>query len=54
MTVYTIGVGFTITICDIIYMGGEVVDLTDEQFELHKHKLEGTASNNDFSLTSDL
>ena len=45
MTIYSIRIGFTITIGDIIYMGGETVDLTDEQFELHKHKLEGTVSN---------
>ncbi|MEM7756570.1 MAG: IPT/TIG domain-containing protein [Cyanobacteria bacterium P01_A01_bin.40] len=42
--IHTIRPGFTITLEDTIYVGGEEVNLTDEQFELNKHKLEGVES----------
>ncbi len=41
MTIYTIRAGFTITLGSTVYQGGNQIDLTPEQFELHKHKLEG-------------
>lgn len=41
MAVYTIRSGFTINLNGSIYQGGEEVELTDNQFKLHKHKLEG-------------
>ena len=44
MTIHTIRPGFTITLGNITYVGGEEVDLTDEEFELNKHKLEGVES----------
>ena len=44
MATYTIRPGFTIPLGLTIYIGGEEVDLTSAEFELHKHKLEGTES----------
>lgn len=41
MSVYTIRPEFSIQLGQIIFSGGEEVDLTDAEFELHKHKLEG-------------
>ena len=45
MAVYTIRPGFTIAIDSTVYQGGDSVNLSDEQFLLHKHKLEGVGSN---------
>lgn len=45
MTTYTIRLGdFSITKDGNIYAGGDEVDLTIEEFYLHKHKLEGVES----------
>lgn len=44
MAVHTIRPEFTITKGSIIYIAGDQVDLTEAEFELHKHKLEGTES----------
>ena len=44
MAVHTIRPEFTITKDSVIYIGGDEVDLTEAEFELHKHKLEGTES----------
>lgn len=44
MTIYTIRPEFTIQLGALVYQGGEDVDLTDAEFELHKHKLEGVES----------
>lgn len=42
--IHTIRPGFTITQGLVTYVGGEEVDLTAAEFELHKHKLEGVES----------
>ncbi len=44
MTIYTIRAGFTITLGSTVYQGGTQIDLAPEQFELHKHKLQGVDS----------
>ncbi|MEM8828766.1 MAG: IPT/TIG domain-containing protein [Cyanobacteria bacterium P01_G01_bin.19] len=47
MPIYTIRPNspFTIAKDGILYIGGESVDLTESEFEIHKHKLEGVQSN---------
>ncbi len=44
MTIYTIRPDFTVEVDSVIYLGGEQVDLSDGDFEEHKHKLEGVES----------
>lgn len=41
MTIYTIRANFTIALGSTVYQGGDQIDLSNEQFELHKHKLQG-------------
>ena len=41
MAIYTIRPEFVIDLDGTIFIGGEEVELTDAQFQLHKHKLEG-------------
>ena len=41
MAVYTIRSGFSINLLGTIYQGGQEIELSDLEFQLHKHKLEG-------------
>ncbi|MDJ0570270.1 MAG: hypothetical protein QNJ53_14680 [Pleurocapsa sp. MO_192.B19] len=41
MAIYTIRPEFTIVLPSGTFLGGEQVDLSPEEFQLHKHKLEG-------------
>lgn len=44
MAIYTIRPEFTIILGSAIHLGGDEVDLSEAEFELHKHKLQGTKS----------
>lgn len=44
MATYTIRPGFSITLDGLIYIGGDEVELSDLEFQLNKHKLEGVES----------
>lgn len=44
MSSYIVRPKFTIVKNDVIYTGGDSVELNDEEFEWHKHKLEGIES----------
>jgi hypothetical protein len=43
--IYTVRPGHTLVLNGLTYISGQQVDLSLEQAEIHKHKVEGTASN---------